>query len=90
MPRHGPEVTPLECAQSVIEARYGGSRTVREPLKQGTDFHVAEYTPPTEPPKVKERIRPLVSPCDQFEQPHFRRAKPRRPAGEFFLSLIHI
>jgi len=41
----------LELAQFIVEARYRRSRSVREPLEQGTDFPVPEYTPLAKAPK---------------------------------------
>ena len=56
----------------------------REPFKQATKFGFAEYTPLAKRPKVKKRIRERVSPGNQFEQPHFRRAKSSRVGGKLF------
>ena len=75
------QIFAAKRAQFFVEACHGRSRTVRETIQQIAVFPFAEGARLPQIREMKERICKRISARDQFEHPHFRRAKSCRTRG---------
>ena len=69
----------------LIQARHNGRRPTRQAVQQGAGFPIAEHTPLVALLVAGKNIgRARTTFRDQFQHPHFRRAKAGAERGEFF------